>query len=178
MEGADGRLTDTHGCAKTHPAPPNDPICWRVASAAALGGGSWPGAKVTGHRLWNQFVDSVRLTFTCSTRTLSCSSSTSSGLEVSKNFSKTGNAAGGKWKRNEGKPPPAKQRNIPCVLIDNPEGKRLFMFMFHLSGSGLFFSALKWVFFFNYFFIFIFFCSDFAVRWGQGKYEQISVLSD
>lgn len=69
MEGADGRLADTHGCAKTHPAPPNDLICsqserwhWRQQHGV---GGSLTEAKATGHRLWYQFVDSMCQTHVC-----------------------------------------------------------------------------------------------------------------
>lgn len=107
MEGADGRLADTHGCAKTHPAPPNDLICsqseqwhWRQQHGV---GGSLTEAKATGHRLWYQFVDSVSDSRVHAARGLcpfggAFRSGTSSGLDVKKNFSKTGNTAAWGWR--------------------------------------------------------------------------------
>ena len=45
--GADGRLTDTHGCAKTHPAPRRSHLLRSLSRDIGTG---W-GAEATGHRL-------------------------------------------------------------------------------------------------------------------------------
>lgn len=108
MEGADGRLADTHGCAKTHPAPPKRShllAVWAVAlTATARGGGQFNRGK--GHR--SQTVISVCGLYVSDSRVHAARglcpfggafrSGTSSGLDVKKNFSKTGNTAAWGWR--------------------------------------------------------------------------------
>lgn len=103
-------------------------------------------------------------------------SSTSLGLDVNKNFSKTGNAAAGGWRETTS----CQNATFQCVLINNPEGKRMFTsaslspqcIRSECLNKSLFSRALKCV-----FFILVFLCSDSAVRWGQNKYLQISAIS-